>query len=198
MSDAAMPSAGETLAPATTTPAEIPHREGPFTQQQLETIRGWMEADGIPLPAEGAGDSAQALPEPEAAGPHEYDFRLGPAGFELDADTAQADRGIRQMLSSAGFDRATGSALAQEAVKLAARFENASEGERELFRREQSLLLRKTWGDSYAEKMSATRALVRRLDTQYGGKVSALLEATGAADSALAIELISRIALRSK
>jgi hypothetical protein len=124
-----------------------------------------------------------------AAKPHEFDL-TGVWGDTVDPNVQKADAQVRGYLTAARFPKAEGSALAQEVNKVSRELEHAAPAAREIYARNQEAALRRTWGDSYDKRLAIARQLVAELDARTPG-LKALLDASGAGNSAMVINLLA-------
>jgi hypothetical protein len=125
--------------------------------------------------------SAYEFPVLDPTGEH------GQASHQLDAE-------LRDTLARGGFERGPGSFIIQEAARFAPQWQAMPEPARELHRRHQTEILKRTWGAEFDANMQLTAAFVDSI----GGDAWHYLGESGAGANAMVIQQIFARAQRMR
>lgn len=138
---------------------------------------------------------AEATTAAEKTQPSEYKMPpVAPPNEAVTKEVAEFDARARQWLSDAGFTRETGSSVAHEIAKVAQVQRDASDQQRDAYRKAQEARLEAIFKGETKAKMNAARALVAELEARSPGIVE-LLEETGAGNSA---DVIAQLAMQAE
>jgi hypothetical protein len=184
---------------------------GDFSPEQQREMARWLVEDGYdraavdealaaagldPLPKEeNLSPEAAAIDQlfPPAKKPEEYVMPVlaeGEYGTEVQAFDQQA----RGWLAEARFPRELGSSIAKAAQGEALKLETMDGTGRELWAREQRVMLQRLWGNKFEAKQAVARQLVQELEAKSPGLVR-FLEETGLTNSAT---LAAQLALQGE